>query len=427
MKSLRVGFAGLVIASIVSTAQAQMTLTQCLDRAKAFSLKSRTAELALRASALSRDELDKSRLPQVKFGSELSYAPSSGTFGYDPAITDGGQIGGRIGVEQSIYDGGARNLKSGQLGVEHDALEIEKIRTVRDLTFAVEELFIEALRAQRAIQLQDQSVVQLRDYLDLVQRLSKGGGASYTDVLKTQVQLQSAQRSRQKAQESLSTASYGLAELMGCALDTTFTLAGTLESLIQKDEHVLALPSISQNLDITLAEFNVHKSTFDIDLAKSEWHPTISAAADAGVLTSFDNLRLASADRAGVYGYTIGLTLEVPLFNWGATDLRVQQKQLATEGLMLQLNEVARSVNTEYRKTRLQVRRAEEALQSIQASLKSAEENYVLTKAKYASGGVLSLEVLSAQQMLTDLRLEELETTADVQLLYAKLEQITAR
>ena len=94
---------------------------------------------------------------------------------------------------------------------------------------------------------------------------------------------------------------------------------------------------------------------------------------------------------------------------------------------MLQLNDVARSVNTEYRKIRLQAKRAEEALHSIHASLKSAEENFVLTKAKYASGGVLSLEVLSAQQMLTDLRLEELETIADVQLLHAKLEQITAR
>lgn len=427
MNRLRIGIAGLIIATIVSSAQAQMTLDQCLDRARAFSFKSRTAELALRASALSRDELDKSRLPQVKFGSELSYAPASGTFGYDPAITDGGQFGGRIGVEQSIYDGGARTLKSGQLGVEYNALKTEKLRTVRDLTFAAEVLFIEALRSQRAIQLQDQSLAQLQDYLDLVQRLAKGGGASFTDVLKTQVQLQSAQRSRQKAQESLSTATYGLAELMGCALDTSFTLAGTLEELIPKNEQDLALPSITQNLDITLAEFNVHKSTFDIDLAKSEWHPTISAVADAGVLTSFDNLRLSSPDRAGVYGYMIGLTMELPILNWGATDLRVQQRQLATEGLMLQLNDVSRSVNTEYKKTRLQVNRAGEALQSIRTSLKSAEDNFVLTKAKYASGGVLSLEVLSAQQMLTDLRLEELETIADVQLLHAKLEQITAR
>jgi outer membrane protein TolC len=66
-------------------------------------------------------------------------------------------------------------------------------------------------------------------------------------------------------------------------------------------------------------------------------------------------------------------------------------------------------------------------LRSIRMSLKAAEENFALTKAKYASGGVLSLEVLSAQQLLTDLRLEELDSIADAQLLLAKLEQITSR
>jgi hypothetical protein len=66
-------------------------------------------------------------------------------------------------------------------------------------------------------------------------------------------------------------------------------------------------------------------------------------------------------------------------------------------------------------------------LQSIRISLKAADENFVLTKSKYVSGGVLSLEVLAAQQLFTDLKLDELQTLADRQALLAKMEQITAR
>jgi outer membrane protein TolC len=369
----------------------------------------------------------KTRLPQLKVSSEVSYAPTSGTFGYDPAITDGGQVGGRVSVEQSLYDGGVRNLKSGQLSVEHSALTKEKELGERDLKLTVEQLFIGGLQSQRAIELQQESARQLKEYLELVERLSKGGAASYTDVLKTQMQLQSVERSIQKAHASLASAKYALSELMGGSIDTSFALSGSLGALLPNRRADGTAMDLTQNLDIALAALNINKSTFETELARSERLPVISAIADAGVLTSFDNLRLSTPERAGVYGYMVGITLEVPLFTWGATDLRIQQRELATQALSLQLEGIKRSVATEYQKTQLQLSKSDERLRSIRTSLKAAEENFALTKAKYAAGGVLSLEVLSAQQLLADLKLEELETIAESELLLAKLEQITSR
>ncbi|MCX6134607.1 MAG: TolC family protein [Ignavibacteriales bacterium] len=427
MKRIRFGIVLLVFAWGASPAQEQLTLQRCVELSKAFSLKSRSSEMAMRASGLAHDELMKSRLPQLKVRSEISYAPSSGTFGYDPAITDGGQVGGRISLEQSLYDGGVRNLKSGQLTAEQSALTWEKDLGERDLRLTVEQYFIEGLQSQRAIELQQESARQLKEYLELVERLSKGGAASYTDVLKTQMQLQSTERSIQKARATLASTKYALAELMGGSIDTSFALVGSLGALFP-DRQADGTPlDISKNMDIALAELNVNKSTFETELARSERLPVISAVADAGVLTSFDNLRLSAPERAGVYGYMVGITLEVPLFTWGATDLRVQQRELATQALTLQLEGVKRFVATEYQKTQLQLSKSAERLRSIRMSLKAADENFVLTKAKYAAGGVLSLEVLSAQQLLTDLKLEELETIAEAELLSAKLEQILSR
>jgi outer membrane protein TolC len=427
MKRVRFGILMLVCAWSTSPAQQQLTLQRCVELAKAYSLKSRASEMAIRASGLAHDELMKTALPQLKVSSEVSYAPTSGTFGYDPAITDGGQVGGRVSVEQSLYDGGVRNLKSGQLTTERSALTKEKELGERDLRFTVEQYFIEGLQSQRAIELQQESARQLKEYLELVERLSKGGAASYTDVLKTQMQLQSAERSIEKASASLASVKYALAELMGGSIDTSFALSGSLGALLPNRRADGTAIDITQNLDIALAELNVHKSTFETELARSERLPVVSAIADAGVLTSFDNLRLPSPERAGVYGYMVGITLEVPLFTWGATDLRIQQRELATQAFALQLEGVRRSVATEYRKSQLQLSKSDERLRSIRTSLKAAEENFALTKAKYAAGGVLSLEVLSAQQLLTDLKLEELETIAEAELLLAKLEQITSR
>jgi outer membrane protein len=405
----------------------KLTLPRCLELAKSYSLRARSSDMAIRASELESEEVSTARLPQVKLSSEASYAPASGTHGYDPAITDGGQLGGRISVQQSLYDAGVRSLRSDQLSTERNALVKEKQISERDLVFAVEQLFIEAMRSQSEIELQQQSMKQLKDYLELVQQLSKGGQASYTDVLKTQVQLQTAERSLQKGVGSLGSAKLALAEIMGRSIDTTFSIEGSMETLLAPPSLTGYSLDLSQNLDVALAQLNVSKSAFDIEIQKSERLPVIAAFADAGLLTSIDNLRLPSSDRSGMFGYMVGLSVEIPLFTWGATDLRAQQKRLATDALGLQLESVRRSVTTEHRRTQLQLKNAEERVQSLRISMKAADENFVLTKSKYASGGVLSLEVLAAQQLLTDLKLDELQTLADRQALLAKMEQITTR
>jgi outer membrane protein len=427
MKRIRVTLLLAAALCCAPLAKAQLTLSRCLELAKEFSLRSRAADKAIRASELSRDELLKTRLPQVKFSSEALLAPHSGRFGYDAATTDGGQITGRVVVEQSLYDAGVRGLRSGQLGLERDALVKEKQVFERDLVFEVEQDFIEVLRAQREIELQQQSMQQLKDYLELVQRLAKGGGASSTDILKTRVQLNAADRSLQKARESLASAKYAIAELTGAAIDTAYSVTGSLESLLPGRRTAGTPTDVSQNLDIALTQLTIDRSTIETEIAKSDRLPVISAYADAGMLSSGDNFRLPAAERIGAYGYSVGLSLEVPIMNWGATDLRIQQRQLVTDALGFQLEALRRSVTTQYRTVQLQLSKAEERLLSLRASMEAAEENFELTKSKYAGGGALSLEVLSAQQLLTDIRLEELQTLAEKQLVLARLEQITTR
>jgi outer membrane protein len=424
MKQLMFACLGLLVVLSSSVAQ-KLTLPRALELAKSYSLKARASEMAIRASELESEELSTTKLPQFKASTDASYAPASGTHGYDPAITDGGQIAARITVQQSLYDAGVRSLRSDQLSAERTSLFKEKQITERDLVFAVEQLFIEALRSQGEMELQQQSIKQLKEYLELVQQLSKGGQASYTDVLKTQMQLQTAERSLHKAVESLSSTKFALAEVMGRSIDTSFSIEGSMEALLTPPPPEGL--DLNNNLDVMLAQLNMKKSSFDIEIQKSQRLPVISAFADAGMLTSFDNLRLPSSERSGMFGYMVGVSLEIPLFTWGATDLRSQQKQLATDALGLQLEAVRRSVTTEYRRTESQLKRMNERVQSLRVSLKAADENFMLTKAKYASGGVLSLEVLAAQQLLTDLILDELQTLADRQALIAKMEQLTTR
>ena len=413
-----------------ASGQAVFTLDRCLTLARAQNPRMRNAENAIRTAELSHAELSTTKLPQIKLGASSIYAPSSGNLGYDPALSNGGQVAGQVIVQQSLYDGGIRGLKSDQLSLDIDRLAKEKRITERDLVFSVKQAFVETLRAEQEINLQEESVRQLSAYLEIVRRLSKAGNAAYTDVLKTELQLSSAQLSYQKAGEEFAVAKYSLAELIGTPLDTTFNIAGSLNDTTyrQPDPFSFSLnPDSSSSLEMSAASLAIKRSLLDVELTQHENYPVVLFIGDAGLLTSGDNLRLPRDERANMFGFSLGVALEIPLVNWGATDLRVQQKQLDADNLRLQSDLLQRSITSESRKTRLQIMKQRERLRVVQKNIQAAEDNFLLTKSKYAGGGTLSLEVLSAQQLLTDTKLSELQALADIQLLAAKMEQLTTR
>ncbi len=408
-------------------AQQMFTLDECIKVAIENSLSMKNAEGNLHAAQLAHREIEHTGLPQIKFDGTAMYAPTTGNLGYDPAITNGGQLSAQVVVQEPIFDGGARSLKQNQLSIDIARLNTEQRRTVRDVRNNVTIAFVDLLQAQHEISLQQQRVDELSDYLDLVNKLLHGGGINYTDLLKTKVNVETAQAALKKNLREYNIAKISLAEAMGIPRDTSFNIRGSLEvrdslgadSLLQG----LLADSLS-NLDLQLADFAVRRSAFDIDLAHSEQLPSVSLMGDVGVLTSVDNLRLPSDQRVSMVGYSIGVSVENLFFNWGATDMRVQERQIEAENTRRSFEQQRRAVIAEAERLRYQIQNAFEQLHALNRSIGVAEDNYTLTKAQYGGGGATALDVLSAEQLLSENRFAELQIRADLRRLISRVEQL---
>lgn len=407
-----------------------LTLDDCLNRAKGNSPVIRQAENAIQSSQLLRQELGATARPQAKLSAGASYAPFSSHFGYDPAVSNGGELGSQVIVEQPLYDGGRRGAKSAQLKIDFDRLKLEKQVAERDLEFEIKSTFFEALQAHAEADLGKQSVDQLSDYFELVKKLNASGAVGYSDLLKTEAQLNEASITSDQAQESESMAKTSLAELMGNPENTSFDLVGDLSTFLNtrvgSAESNVQFDS-SHNLDLNIAELNYQRSLLDVRAIRRERLPSISLQADAGLLTSRQNLLLPSSERSSMLGYSAGIVLEIPLFDWGGRKFREQESRLTAKSFQFQAETLKRSVQAEYLRTRLQLDRAIPRLASIRSNIKIAEESFLLAKSRYASGSAPSADALNAQQILIDTKRVELQVLSEINQLSAKLEQITTQ
>jgi outer membrane protein TolC len=407
-----------------------LSLDDCLRAALQQSLAVKSAGNAVQSAQLAHEEIGRSALPQLTVDGKALSAPNSARFGYDPAVTDGGQFSAQLGVQELLYDGGVRGLRADQLDVDISRLRTEQRRVQRDLRYTVTVAFLDLLEAQRGAALQQQRVDELSDYLGLVNRLFHGGGVGYTDVLKTEVSYENARVTLRRAIQSRTVAKVSLAEAMGTPQDTTFSVTGTLDTpdsdAIDSLLYRLNADTL-RNVDLQVSQSNVQRSLIEADVVRRERFPSISLTGDFGLLSSGDNLYHPAERRPSVLGYSIGISVGNLLFNWGATDLRIQQRELEAQNLQLFYEQQRRGLIAELARLRAQIASAIEELHSITRTLKVAEDNFALTKAQYAGGGTSALEVLSAEQLLADNRLADLQTRADLQRFFARANQLIAQ
>ena len=403
-----------------------LTLDQALNLARQNSLKLRISERELEKTALAKSELRASGLPQVSAKSEVSYAPDARHFGYDPAITDGGQLSGQVSVEQSVYDGGTRNLKMVQLSLDLDKLHAKRLTTERDLIADVKQRFVDLLLAQQEEELQQASVNQLQSYYDIVRSMNEGGIAPYTDVLKTQVDLSNAIVMRDKAGSERFNSILALEAAVGLAPDTSLRVVGSLGSLAEiRGDSLVVMPldSMLRTIEILNAELDIRRSEMDVQVAQREHRPLIDLTADAGYLSSRDNLAVPVAERYSGLGVSVGVNASLSLFNGGATRFRIQQAQMETDALRLQRQALQRALAAQLHSLKQQIQSAAQLRSTQQEIIKTAEQNYLLNRSTYAGGGASATEVLAAQQLLRDARLSDLETKATIAKLWIQWKQ----
>jgi outer membrane protein len=407
--------------------QRSLSLNDCISIALKNNSGIQSTENAVYSARLAQKENEKSILPQLRIEGKASHSPHSSNLGYDPAITDGGQYSAQLVVQEPLFDGGARNIKSSQLQIDIERNQAERHRSERDIRYNVTVAFVNYLESQDELFLQQQRVDDLFNYLELVKRLSLGGGINYTDMLKSEITFENAKVALQKSIQMNVDSKFSLAEVMGTPEDTSFSITGTLstpdnstiDSLLQD----ISFDSV-HNINLKIADFNLRRSLLDIDIARSEKLPFVSLTGDFGLLTSGDNLQLPVDQRTSMLGFSVGVSVENLLFNWGITDLRIQQQHLAAENMRLSYEQQHREIYAELKRLSNQITSLVDQLLSHDQTLKKAEDNYALTKAQYAGGGTTALEVLSAEQLLSDNRLAGIQTRADLKKLLAKIEQL---
>ncbi len=370
-----------------------ISLQDALTRAQKSNLAIKIAEVGVKQNESRLREVSTARYPGLSFRSHYLYTPE---IGYNEAVTNGGEYGVQLATGLPLFDGGVRSAVIDQSSNEIEKSRVGVRKSSSDLAFAVRTQYYETLRSEQELVIREETVTRLQEYLTFVNQLRLGGTATESDRLKTEVDLNNAKIASDGALQAAQKSRRLLANLVGSASGAEVEVL----PLVGGDSWEIPVFAVAENPDFQLLDRDRRSATYGVTIAKGERLPTLTLAGDVGALGVHPN------EFHHDIGYSIFLSLEMPIFSWGAVGERIEQKELAREQLDAQLLLQRRALETEWKNAVADLELARQNLTRFQENIAVAERNYLSAKSRFAGGSGLNLEVLDAHRLWVDAKLE---------------------
>ena len=244
----------------------------------------------------------------------------------------------------------------------------------------------------------EQSVAALQDHLKNVQAQYDVGVVAKVDLLRSEVELTSAQQDLLKAENQHSIAEARLNNMMGIAQDTKLA---PVEELGYKS-YGETLPrcidyAMLHRLDLQQSRLQVKAAEAALNGAKAGWMPAVSGS----LSNSWSDDRW-PGDKGSNWGAGVGVSMNV--FDTGVTKSKVASAKANLMSAKESYRQDTDNVELDVRNCYNTMREAEKRITTTQVAVAKAEEDYHIAQVRYEAGVGTNTDVLDAQVALNRAR-----------------------
>jgi outer membrane protein TolC len=269
----------------------------------------------------------------------------------------------------------------------------------RGLVVTVVQNYFAALAAQRKADLAQKAADEGDTFLQLTKNLESGGEVAHADVIKAELQAQERRRQLQEARLTLLNARLDLAVLLFPDFSDRFELTDDLHASIP-------LPTLDEvqaqanreNPEVRGAIAAVQQAKDNVGVERAAYLPTLGLDYFYGIDASrFATNSIFMDQPIPNLGSSASATLNIPIWNWGATQSRVKQAQIRQAQSARELSFAQRKLLAEIQSLYNEADTALNELSGLNRSAELAAESLRLTTLRYKGGEATVLEVVDAQ------------------------------
>jgi outer membrane protein TolC len=401
----------------VSLAQA-IKLEDALARAKQYAGQIQSSNSAVLQAREDTKQAKANRLPNVSAFNQFIYTEGNGTPSGVFVANDGVHVYNEQAVVHQELLAIIRNGEVNRALAAEAAARAKVDIAARGLTQTVVNDYYAIVSAQRKAANAQRAVAESERFLDITTKQEKGGEAAHADVIKAQIDLQQRRRDLAEAQLGVEKGKIALGVLIFPQFSPDFEVVDDIAQpgILPPISEAQALASASSP-DIKAANAGVQQAGYDVAVARYQYIPSFAFDFFYGIDANQFAIRSREAQATGRstlpnfevegrknLGYVAQATLNIPVWNWGATRSKVKQAELRRDQAQLDLSIAQKTLQSNLAAAYTEARGSLAQIESLRTSTDLATESLRLTVLRYQAGEATALEVVDAQNTLNTAR-----------------------
>ena len=268
----------------------------------------------------------------------------------------------------------------------------------RGLVAAVTGLYYSLAAADDKLAVADRARAEADDFVRLTTAREQAREAAHADVVKAQLQQQQRQRDLSDATLAAEKARLELAVLLFSDPHTPYAITASqkIDPLPTREEVSQAAARNNPELKSALSALNV--SNADVLTARAAYLPDLGLNVTYGI--DAPQFATNGPDHLRNLGYSASVTLDIPVWDWLATQHKVKQSEIRRDAARVALTATQRQLVARLDEAYAEAAAARGQLASLDSSASMAAESLRLTRLRYSSGEATVLEVVDAQTTL---------------------------
>ena len=312
----------------------------------------------------------------------------------------------RVNLAQSIFNLTAiREYQAGKLGVKVAIFQEQLAR--EQVASAAALAYLNALRTARSVQTAQANLELAKVLATLAQNQRAAGVATGVDVTRALTRQAQEETNVAQAQTAANQAMFQLLRVAGLSLSSEPTLTDPLRYLEEPEPSPETAVSTArtQRREILVAQEQLRVAELETKAARAERLPSIDFIANYGSSGI-------TPSKSDFPTRDVGVRVNVPIFNGGLTRGRIQVASSRANEAELQLASVRGQVEEDVRLAFSGLRTTAETVRAADLVVTLAERELEMARDRFRAGVADSIEVVTAQTVLANARLDQVSALA---------------
>lgn len=312
--------------------------------------------------------------------------------------------------------------------------ELEYALENSKLSYAMQELSIERQVTQQfySVYQQQKNLSTARDEYnnqkqnyDIIKNKVDAGLVAREELFQAEVNLATSESAVYTAEINYENAKDNFKILLGIDLnEDVMVLPNTEITTVNVDATQAVDYALKQRMELRQHQITLEQDLFSIIRAKSENEFKGSISARIGLDALGDkpgNMYSNPTDNE-----QIGISLNIPIFDWGSRKARVRSSELAMESDQINLDEEKKNITLEVRQICRNLPTLIRQIEIKRQNIENAEHTYEINLEKYRNGNLTGMELQQYQNQLTSAKQEYTNAIIDykIELLNLKIQTL---